>query len=92
MPRRGSWDMRNAAFKERRGREFAAAQTDKDRLAAAFDWFRSSASLMARRRVPRGFSKEANRETAMRLAREAAEYLVRRAQAIDRGEFDTGRG
>jgi hypothetical protein len=92
MPRRGSWEMRNTAFKERRAREFAAAQTDSDRLTVAFDWFRSSAALMARRRVPPGFSQEANRAAAERLAREAAEYLVRRAQAIDRGEFDAGRG
>lgn len=91
MPRRGSWDMRNAAFKERRAREFAAAQTDEDRLTVAFDWFRSSAELMKRRRVPPESSQEANREAAGRLFREAAEYLVARAQAIDWGEFDSGR-
>lgn len=91
MPRRGSWDMRNAAFKERRAREFAAAQTDDQRLVAAFDWFRASVALLERRRVPLCFSQEANRQQAARLVREVAAYLAAQAQAIDRGDYDAGR-
>jgi L-ribulose-5-phosphate 3-epimerase UlaE len=83
--------MRNAAHKARRAREFAAARTDADRLAVAYDWFRSSVSLLARRRVPLGYSQEVNRRQAARLIHEATEYLAALAQAIDRGKFDAGR-
>lgn len=34
MPRRGSWEARNAAYKERREAEYAAARTEADRLTA----------------------------------------------------------
>ncbi len=91
MPRRGSRDMRNAAFRERHARAFAGARTDDERLAVAFDWFRSSAALLSRRRVPPRFSQEAHRQQAARLIREMAGHLAVQAQAIDRGDYDAGR-
>jgi hypothetical protein len=91
MPRRGSWEMRNAAYKGRRAAELAAASTDAGRLAVAFDWFRSSAALLARRRVPRGYSQDDNRAASARLVREVVRYLAAQAQAIDRGDYDAGR-
>jgi hypothetical protein len=91
MARRGSWEVRNASHKARCSRRFAEAGTDADRLSAAFDWFRSSVSLLARRRVPLGYSQEDNRRQAARLVREATEYLVACARAIDQGKFDAGR-
>lgn len=91
MPRRGTWEKRNAGYKERRAREFAEALTDADRLSVAIDWFRSSAALLSRRRVPRGWSQEDNRSAALRLIREVTEHLVAQAQAIDEGKYDAGR-
>jgi len=92
MPRRGTWEKRNAGYKERQAAKFAAAGTDAARLAAAVDWLRASAALLARRRVPRGWSQEANRAAAARLARGAAVHLAELAQAIDRGDYDAGKG
>jgi hypothetical protein len=83
--------MRNAAHKARCARRFAEAGTDAARLAAAFDWFRASVSLLARRRVPLGYSQEDNRRAATHQVREITEYLVACAQAVDRGHFDAGR-
>jgi hypothetical protein len=91
MPRRGSQEKRNAGFKARQAAKFAAARTDVERLAAAFDWFRGSVALLSRRRVPPGWSQEANRKQAARLVREVTGYLVASAQAADRGDYDTGR-
>jgi hypothetical protein len=91
MPRRGTWERRNAAHKARWGREFAAARTDADRLAAAYDWFRASVALLGRRRVALGYSQEDNRRQAAHLIHQATEYLAALAQAIDRGKFDAGR-
>jgi hypothetical protein len=88
MPRRGSWDMRNAGHKKARARQLAEATADDEALAEAFAWFRSSAALLVRRRPPRGVSKEAHRVQAARLKREAAADLKARAQAIDRGDYD----
>lgn len=91
MPRRGSWEMRNAEYKERRAREFAEALTDADRLAVAIDWFRSSLALLARRRVPPNWSQDDNRHAAARLMGEMARDLVAQARAIDEGKYDAGR-
>lgn len=88
MPRRGTWEKRNAGHKARQADLLARARTDSERLAAAYGWFASSAALLARRRPPRGAGQEAHREAAGRLIREAADRLAASAQAIDRGDYD----
>lgn len=81
--------MRNAGHKARQAKLFAAAVTGDELLHAAWDWFRSSVSLLARRQVPPDASKEANREASARLKADMTAYLKSLAEAIDRGEYDT---
>jgi hypothetical protein len=88
MPRRGSREARNAGHKARQAARLAAARTDAEQLAAAYEWFRSSAALLARRRPPRGVSQEAHRAAATRLIRDMTGRLLDDAQAIDRGDYD----
>lgn len=91
MPRRGSREARNADHKAAQAARFAEARTDDEQLAAAFAWFRSSAALLARRRVPRGTSQDVHRVRAARLKREMAARLKETAEAIDRGDHDAER-
>lgn len=79
---------RNAGHRQAHAARFAGAASDMERLGAAFDWFRASISLLARRRPPRGFPQQAHAAIASRLARDATTYLTRMADAIDRGEYD----
>lgn len=88
MARRGSREARNAGHKTRRAQLWAAAVTPEQQLAAAYEWFRSSAALLARRRVPLHADQKRHRDTAARLMREMAAYLKARAEEIDRGVFD----
>ena len=88
MPQYGVYANRNAGHKKRRALLFGAAKTDAERLVAAFDWFRSSTRLLARRRAPKGIGKEVHSLTAARLVREMTDYLKSRAEAIDRGDYD----
>jgi hypothetical protein len=79
---------RNSGHRQAHAARLAAAAGDMERLAAAGDWFRASVTLLARRRPPRGIPQAAHAATAARLAREAATYLTRMADAIDRGDYD----
>jgi hypothetical protein len=89
VPRRGSREKRNAGHKARQAELYAAAQADDvEALRAAFDWFRSSAALLARRRPPRPFGKDAHRPVAASVMREMAAELASAARAIDRGDYD----
>jgi hypothetical protein len=88
MTQRGAYARRNAGHRERRARLFAAAPDDAARLVAAFDWFRSSAALLARRRTPKGVPQSAHADVAVRLVREATAHLKAVAEAIDRGDHD----
>lgn len=92
MPHYGVYANRNAGHKARRARQFAVAGDDGRRLAAAYDWFRSSARLLARRRPPRAADQDAHKATAALLVREATQHLKALAEAIDRGDYDTVRG
>jgi hypothetical protein len=92
MPQHGAYARRNAGHKDRRARLYAAAPDDAARLAAAFDWFRSSARLLARRRPPEGAAEDAHKTTAARLVREMTAHLRHVAEAIDRGDYDTEKG
>lgn len=92
MPQRGSYARRNAGHKDRQSRRLASAAGDRERLSAAYDWFRSAAGLLARRRTPKGIDQEVHRATAARLMREVAEHLRTLASDIDRGEYDAGKG
>jgi hypothetical protein len=80
--------MRNAGHKAAQANLLAQAQTDAERLAAAFEWFRSSVALLARRRGPRGTGQEAHRAAAATLMREMADRLAEVARAADRGDYD----
>jgi hypothetical protein len=91
MPRRGSWDMRNADHKQAQASLFAAAQDPDEMLTAAFGWFRSSAAFLARRQTPKGTGREVNRQAAGRVKREMALQLKALAEAVDRGDYDAGR-
>lgn len=88
MPRNGTWANRGADHRSAQSRAYAAARDDRERLAAAFAWFRSSASLLSRRRPPQGAPQGAHAEAADRLTREMTAYLKERAEAIDRGDYD----
>jgi hypothetical protein len=79
---------RNSGHRAARAARFAAAAGDMEQLAAACDWFRASVTLLARRRPPRGVPQAAHAAVAARLARDAAAYLTRMADAIDRGDYD----
>jgi|HubBroStandDraft_6_1064221.scaffolds.fasta_scaffold00062_11 hypothetical protein len=92
MPQHGARANRNAGHRTRRARLLASAQGDDKRLAAAYDWFRSSAGLLSRRRPPYGTDRKVHQEAAARLTREAAGYLQRFAEAIDRGDYDARKG
>jgi hypothetical protein len=81
--------MRNAGHKTRRAREYAAASTDEARLSVAFDWFRSSARLLGRRRPPKDADRHVHEATSARLVREMTVHLKVHAEAIDRGDYDT---
>jgi len=83
--------MRNAGHKSRHAGLFAQAQSDKERLAAAYAWFLASALLLARRRTPLHVDQEVHRTAAAGLIRDAAGYLATLAQAIDRGDYDAGK-
>jgi len=91
MGQYGVYAHRNAGHKARRRRLYAGAADDSARLSAAFDWFRSSAGLLARRRAPESAGKDANRAVAARLVREMTAHLKAAAEAIDRGDYDAGR-
>jgi hypothetical protein len=88
VTRYGAWANRNAGHKARRARRFALAASDGERLAAAYDWFRSSAGLLARRRTPNGIDQKVHEAAAGRLVREMTDYLKSLAEAIDRGDYD----
>ena len=92
MTRYGAHARRNAGHRSRRARVYAAAPDDAARLSAAFDWFRSSAGLLARRRPPKGADREAHAAAAARLIRDMTAHLRQAAEAIDRGDYDTGKG
>jgi hypothetical protein len=79
---------RNAGHKSRQVRLYAAAPDEAARLSAAFDWFRSSARLLARRRPPESAGEDAHKTAAARLVREMAAHLRQAAEAIDRGDHD----
>jgi hypothetical protein len=81
-------EKRNAGHRDRRAVLYAAAGDDAARLTAAFDWFRSSAALLGRRRPPHPFGQEVHEATAGRLIREMAATLKRAAEEIDRGDHD----
>jgi hypothetical protein len=91
MTQHGVYANRNAGHKARQARLYALAKNDRERLAAACNWFRSSAELLARRRPPEGTDQEVHRMTAARLIREAAEHMKALAAEIDRGEYDVQR-
>lgn len=57
----------------------AMAQTPEQRFTAAADWFRSSARKLGNRRD----GSAAGRDRALN---DAADYLVRAAEAMDRGD------
>lgn len=82
---------RNAGHKARQAARFAAAPDDGAALVAAFDWFRSSVALLARRRPPAPFGQEVHEAVARRLVREMTAHLRQVAEAIDRGDRDAGR-
>jgi len=84
----GTHARRNAGHKTEHAARYAAARDDAARLAAALDWFRASAALLARRRPPRGAAPSANREASVRLTREVTAYLKNLAQTIDGGSYD----
>ena len=88
MAQRGVYARRNAGHKDRWTRRYAAASGDREQLAAAYDWFRSAAELLARRRPPKGADQEVHRAAAARLVREMADHLRTLAEDIDRGEYD----
>jgi hypothetical protein len=83
----GVYARRNAGHRTYTDTKLAAA-TGTARLAAAYDSFRASAKLLAKRRTPRGVSQDVHRDTAARLTAEAAASLEALALRIDRGEFD----
>jgi hypothetical protein len=91
MPQYGAYARRNAGHKERRARLYAEARDDAARLSVAFDWFRSSAGLLARRRPPKDAPGDVHEAAAARLVREMAGHLKRAAEAIDRGDYDAER-
>lgn len=88
----GVYARRNAGHKTAHAKKLQAAATDVARLAAAYDWFRASARLLARRRPPRGISQDIHQATAARLCGDAAAYLEQLARAIDRGDHDARKG
>ena len=79
---------RNAGHRTAQAARFAAASGDMGQLAAACDWFRASAALLARRRPPAGIPQAAHAAIAARLVRDATTYMTTLAQAIDRGDYD----
>ena len=89
MSRYGCYANRGARHRGRQAALFAAARNDGERLRAAFDWLRSSAQLLARRRVPEGMSQTVHEQRAARLMQDATQYLRDLAEAIDRGDYDT---
>jgi hypothetical protein len=91
MSRYGCYANRGAKHRGRQAALFAAARNDGEQLRAAFDWFRSSAQLLARRRVPEGMSQTVHEERAARMTYAAARYLKDLAEAIDRGDYDAER-
>jgi hypothetical protein len=92
MTGHGAYARRNAGHRARRARIYAAARDDAARLSAAFDWFRSSAQLLARRRPPEAADQQAHEAAAAGLIRGMTEHLRQAAEAIDRGDYDTGKG
>jgi hypothetical protein len=88
MTRHGAYARRNAGHRARRTRLYAAAADDAARLSAAFDWFRSSARLLARRRPPEDVGEKAHEAAATRLVRDMTAHLRQAAEAIDRGDYD----
>lgn len=81
-------DRRNSGHKGQQAQRFAVAVGDAAQLSAAFDWFRASAGLMARRRTPSGVDQAVHEEGSWRLIREMTAYLKLTAEAIDRGDYD----
>jgi len=81
---------RNAGHRERQAGLLAAAKDDAERLNAAFDWFRSSVRLVARRNS-RHVSPDVRMAASARLMREMTDYLKRAAETIDRGDYDPER-
>jgi hypothetical protein len=92
MTRHGAYANRGAGHRSRRARLYAAAPDEAARLSAAFDWFRSSARLLARRRPPEDADQQAHKTAAAGLIRGMTEHLRQAAEAIDRGDYDTGKG
>lgn len=88
MARRGAYANRNAGHRDRQAAKFAVARNDAERLSAAFDAFRSSVRLLARRRPPRPLSQEVHEAAADRLVREMTAHLRRVADDIDQGKYD----
>lgn len=88
MPKNGAWANRGADHRTAQVQAYSRARDDRERLAAAFAWFRSSASLLSRRRPARSAPQRAHEDAAARLIREAAQYLKSLAEAIDRGDYD----
>lgn len=80
--------LRNAGHRTASAARLASATGDMEQLAAAYDWFRASAMLLARRRPPRGIPQAVHAAVAARVTREAATYLANLASAIDRGDYD----
>jgi hypothetical protein len=70
-----------------RARAYAAAADDPARLAAAYDWLRSSLAYLAVRRHPDPAVRAARKDHAARLIRETAVHLKTLAEQIDRGEI-----
>jgi hypothetical protein len=80
---------RGADHRAAQAGRMAAATTDRERLSAAFDQFRSSTALLAKRRPPREANQFGNRAAAARLTEDMTAYLADLAAAIDRGDYDT---
>jgi hypothetical protein len=83
-----AWTRRNADHRTQQAAAYATARGDRERLAAAFAWFRASVNLQARRRPPLGVPQDVHRQAAARLTRDATAYLKGLAEAIDRGDYD----
>jgi hypothetical protein len=79
---------RGAEHRTAQAVRMAAATTDKERLYAAFDHFRSAAALLAKRRPPRDANQFGNRAAATALMQQMTTRLSELATAIDRGDYD----
>lgn len=88
----GVYAHRNAGHKTACAARIQSAGSETEQLAAAYDWFRASARLLARRRPPRGVSQDVHRDTAARLLSQAAAHLEDLARQIDRGDYDARKG